>query len=284
MTLRGRLIRSVSGFYTIRTDDNGDFICKARGLFRLKGISPLAGDFVTIQVQPDGSGIITDVEERRNELVRPPVCNIDKLVLLISEALPRTDPVIIDKMTAFAAYRSIDVVLLLNKTDLEPGDKLFEIYLAAGFPILKISALTGEGLDGIWPLIKDKCVALAGNSGVGKSALLNALEGGAPRPTGEVSERLGRGRHTTRHVELYSLPYNVLAADTPGFAALDTVEPIPAAELAGCFTDFRPYLDGCRFNGCLHGEGQTDCAVRDALLAGKIHSSRYESYVRLLSI
>jgi ribosome biogenesis GTPase len=282
MTQHGRLIRSISGFYTVRTDGGGDVICRARGLFRLKGVSPLTGDFVTVELQPDGSGSIVDVAERRNELIRPPVSNIDALVVLISEAVPRTDPFIIDKMTAMAAYRNISIILLINKTDLEPGEMLQGIYQTAGFPLLRISALTGDGLRDLWPLIGGKCIALAGNSGVGKSALLNALEGEEKRQTGEISERLGRGRHTTRHVELFTLPHGVLAADTPGFAALDAYETIPAAELGGCFLDFRPFLDGCRFAGCLHKEGQKDCAVRDAVEAGQIHPVRYASYLKML--
>jgi ribosome biogenesis GTPase len=281
MTLEGRLIRSISGFYTVRTAE-GDIVCRARGIFRLKGISPLAGDFVTVEPLPGGTGSITDVAERRNALVRPPVCNIDKLVILISGATPRTDPFIIDKMTAMAAYRSIDVILLINKTDIDPGDMLFDIYKTVGYPVLRISALNGDGLSGIWPLIEGRCIALAGNSGVGKSALLNALEGSEERPVGDVSERLGRGRHTTRHVELFELPRGVLAADTPGFAALDALEPIPQGELAGCFIDFRPFLGGCRFAGCLHGEGQTGCTVSGAVAGGAVSPSRYASYLRML--
>ena len=296
MTLNGRLVRSISGFYTIHTDQ-GDFLCRARGIFRLRGVTPLAGDFVTVEALPDGSGSIIDVAERRNALARPPVCNIDALVVLVSEAVPRADPYIIDKMAAMAAYRGIEIILLINKCDLEPGDVLFEIYRTAGFPVVRASALTGDGVKDLWPLIEGKCIALAGNSGVGKSALINALESeyrasSLPRPepdvrvgpcrTGEVSERLGRGRHTTRHVELFALPRNVLAADTPGFAALDGLERIPAAALAVCFPDFAPYLDGCRFTGCLHGEGQKGCAVRDAVDGGRIHPSRYASYLKML--
>ncbi|MDR0293305.1 MAG: ribosome small subunit-dependent GTPase A [Oscillospiraceae bacterium] len=293
MTLTGRLVRSVSGFYTVRTDE-GEFFCRARGVFRKRGVTPLVGDFVTIEVS-DGSGSVVDVAERRNALLRPPVCNIDALVMLVSEAAPRADTSVIDKMAALAAYHGIEVILLINKCDLEPGDTLFSVYRAAGFPVLRLSALTGDGLESLWPLIENKCVALAGNSGVGKSELLNALDGGGgppravpglktqgPRPTGEVSERLGRGRHTTRHVELYALPRNVLAADTPGFAALDTLERIPPERLGACFLDFRPYLGKCRFAGCLHGERQRDCAVREAVGAGEIHPSRYAGYLRML--
>ncbi|MDR0326190.1 MAG: ribosome small subunit-dependent GTPase A [Oscillospiraceae bacterium] len=281
MILTGRLVRSISGFYTVRCDE-GEFLCRARGLFRLKGVTPLTGDFVTIETLPDGSGSITHVAERRNALVRPPVCNIDALVVLVSEATPRTDPSIVDKMTAMAAYRDIEVILLINKCDLDPGDMLFEIYKTVGFPVIKTSALTGDGVAALWPYISNKCIALAGNSGVGKSALLNALDGSGGRPTGEVSERLGRGRHTTRHVELFALPHNVLAADTPGFAALDALEPIPAPELAECFLEFRSFIMDCRFTGCLHKEGQKDCAVREAVEEGRIHPSRYAGYLKML--
>jgi len=281
-TQHGRIIRSISGFYTVRIDGGGDVVCRARGIFRLRGISPLAGDFVTIELQSDGSGAIINVAERRNELVRPPVSNIDALVVLVSEAVPRTDPFVIDKMTAMAERRNIDIILLINKTDIEPGEMLYSIYQNVGFPLLRISALTGEGLSGLVPLIEGKCVALAGNSGVGKSALLNALEGQNKRETGEISERLGRGRHTTRHVELFDLPGGVLAADTPGFAALDALEAIPNPELGRCFIDFVPFLDECRFTACLHKEGQKDCAVRDAVENGKIHPVRYANYLKML--
>jgi ribosome biogenesis GTPase len=284
MTLTGRIVRSISGFYTVSTE-KGLFTCRARGLFRIKGVGPLTGDFVTVETGAGGSGSIIRVEPRRNELIRPPVCNIDALVILVSQAIPRADPFIIDKMAAMAAWRDIGVILLLNKTDLDPGDALYAVYTNAGFPALRVSALTGDGLDGLQPLIAGKCIALAGNSGVGKSALLNALaKSPGFRPTGDISQRLGRGRHTTRHVELFELPGDVLAADTPGFAALDALEPIPAEALAGCFPDFRPFLDGCRFPGCLHKKGQKDCAVRDAVRDGGIHPSRYASYGRMLDL
>lgn len=279
--MTGRIIYSVSGFYTVDTGAE-TLICHARGIFRKRGIAPLTGDFVEVTRNADGTGSITEVAERRNMLVRPPVSNIDALLLLGSEATPRTDPFIIDKMAAMAAWREIGVYLFINKCDLAPGDTLLEIYRTAGFPAIRGSALTGEGIEHLWPLISGKCIALAGNTGVGKSALMGALDESRTYKTGEVSERLGRGRHTTRHVELYRLPNGVLAADTPGFAALDTIERIPSAELGGCFLDFIPFIGHCRFSGCLHGKGQKDCAVREAVESGTIHPSRYANYLRLL--
>ncbi len=280
--MTGRIICSVSGFYTVDIGAE-TVLCHARGIFRKRGIAPLTGDFVTIVRNADGSGSITEVSERKNELVRPPVCNIDTLLILISEATPRTDPFVIDKMAAMAAWRGVEVVLFLNKCDLAPGELYWDIYRQTGFPVLRGSALTGDGVEALWPLISGKCIALAGNSGVGKSELMGALDGSRTYKTGEVSERLGRGRHTTRHVELARLPNGVLAADTPGFAALDTLETIPPVELGSCFPEFRPYLSECRFAGCLHGEGQKDCAVRNAVEAGSIGASRYASYLRLLT-
>ncbi|MDR1692318.1 MAG: ribosome small subunit-dependent GTPase A [Oscillospiraceae bacterium] len=275
--MTGRITRSLSGFYTV---DTGSEIltCHARGIFRKRGIAPLAGDIVTVTKNADGTGSITEVAERRNMLIRPPVANIDTLLLLLSEATPKTEPFVIDKMVAAAVYRGIEVILFVNKTDLAPGSGLLEIYKTTGHPLLSGSALTGEGISGLRPLIARKCIALAGNTGVGKSALMGALDTSRTYQTGEVSERLGRGRHTTRHVELTRLRDDVLAADTPGFSALDGLETIPPSELAGCFLEFRPCLGHCRFAGCLHREGQTGCAVREA----PIHPSRYGSYLRLL--
>ncbi|MDR1668365.1 MAG: ribosome small subunit-dependent GTPase A [Oscillospiraceae bacterium] len=279
--MTGRIVRTVSGFYTVDTGAEA-IVCHARGILRKRGVAPLAGDFVKISRNADGTGSITEVEERRNMLTRPPIANIDILLLVLSEATPKTDAFVIDKMAAMAAWREIGVLMFVNKCDLAPGDTLLGVYKAAGFPVIKGSALTGEGIEDLWPLIAGKCIALAGNTGVGKSALLNVLDGSEKHKTGEVSERLGRGRHTTRHVELVRLKNGVLVADTPGFSALDMFERIPATELGGCFVDFRPYLGRCRFSGCLHGTGQKDCAVREAAEAGAIGSSRYESYLRLL--
>ena len=279
--LEGVILKGISGFYTVETSD-GAVVCRARGKFRLQKLTPLPGDRVMISVLPDGTGWLNSLLPRKNVFVRPPVCNIDAIVMVISQAVPVSDPFLIDRMTVIAASRGIEVIICVNKDDLVPGTDLAGIYGDAGFRVIRSSALTGAGINELMEAIEGKVVAFTGNSGVGKSSLLNHLDSALVRKTGDISEKLGRGRHVTRHVELFRLPRGVIAADTPGFAALDADSEIKKEELAGHFLDLRPYLGGCRYSGCLH-VGVQGCAVYRAVEDGMIRPERYESYKRMLN-
>ena len=279
----GVIIRSLSGFYDISGQPS--VRCRARGKFRREGLSPLVGDRVRYQVGPDGSGTVTEILPRRNWFIRPAVANVDLLVILASAVNPVTDPYLLDRVMAIARHAGCEAAVCLNKCDLDPADRLFDIYSTVGCPLLRTSAVTGEGVEALRQLMAGKTCAFTGNSGVGKSSLLNCLAPSLALPVGEVSEKLGRGRHTTRHVELYALDGDTYIADTPGFASFDVerVEPIRKEELPGAFREFDPYQTRCRFRDCTHRR-EPDCAVRSAVEAGAIHPSRYESYLRMYAL
>ena len=278
---QGVILKALSGFYYVHTQD-GTVVCRARGKHRHSGVSPLVGDRVSFTPLEDGKGALDEILPRVNEFSRPAVANVDQLVLVVSEAIPATDPFLIDRMTALAARQNCACVICVNKCDLAPGEELCRIYTAAGFPALRVSALTGEGIDALRAHLAGKVSVFTGNSGVGKSSLLNALSPRFALTTGEVSEKLGRGRHTTRHVELFALDQNTLIADTPGFSAFDALpdEAVSKQELADCFPDFRPYLGKCRFPNCAHIKEQ-GCAVLAAAARGEIEPTRLKSYARL---
>ena len=277
----GRIKKALSGFYYV---DTGSEIltCRARGKFRKEGVSPLVGDWVEVRDLGGGEGFLEKVLPRRNAFARPAVANIDQLVVIASGAIPKTDPFLIDRVAAIAALKDCDVILLLNKSDLDPADELYEIYTKAGFTTLRVSAETGEGLEELKPLISGKLSAFTGNSGVGKSSILNALDPEFNIQVGEVSEALGRGRHTTRHVELFHLACGAEVVDSPGFSSFETDELNLELKrrLPETFREFAPYLDDCRFVGCSHTK-EKGCAVLDALKDGKIQKCRHTSYLRL---
>ena len=277
----GRIQKALSGFYYVDTGTEV-LTCRARGKFRKEGQSPLVGDRVEVRELGNGEGFVEAILPRKNDFSRPAVANIDQLVVIGSAAIPKTDPFLIDRVAAIAALKNCEVIILLNKCDLDPADELYRIYTAAGFQTLRISAETGEGLDALVPLISGKLSAFTGNSGVGKSSLLNALDPRFSVQVGEVSQALGRGRHTTRHVELYTLSGGAEIIDTPGFSSFDTDELGLALKerLPETFLDFAPYLDGCRFVGCSHTK-EKGCAVLEAVRAGKLSASRHASYLRL---
>lgn len=278
----GIIMKALSGFYYVDPGDGSLTSCRARGKFRHQRITPLVGDRVEFTRLEDGSGMVDEILPRKNEFSRPAVANIDQLVMIVSEAIPVTDPFLIDRMTSLAEGKGCESIICINKCDLERADRLFDIYTAAGFPTVRVSAETGEGLETLAGLISGKVSAFTGNSGVGKSSILNTLEPGFSLAVGEVSERLGRGRHTTRHVELHRLKNGAVVADTPGFSSFDTdqTEIRRKEDLARTFREFAPYLDQCRFVGCAHVK-EKGCAVLEALKQGKIPPSRHESYVRL---
>ncbi len=277
----GVVMKALSGFYYV---DDGEKItpCRGRGILRLKKTPPLVGDRVRFTPLPDGGGSLDEILPRKNQFFRPAVANIDQLVIIASEAAPKTDPFLIDRVAAIAAGRGVRSVICVNKCDLASGEELERIYRHAGFPTLRISARTGEGIGELKELIAGKVSAFTGNSGVGKSSILNALDPEYGLAVGDVSDKLGRGRHTTRHVELFRLSCGAVAADTPGFSSFDVdrMELMRKEELAACFPEFAPYLGKCRFQDCAHLK-EKGCAVLEAVRAGGIEPTRHASYVRL---
>ena len=278
--MNDRIIKALSGFYYVQTED-GIVECRARGKFRKEGVSPLVGDFVTIS-RSGKSGTVEEILPRKNSFIRPAVANVDLLVLLASCAIPQTEPFLIDRVLAIAGQQGVEPLICVNKNDLEPGEGLAGIYRRAGFRVVVTSAETGEGVDELRAAISGKLSAFTGNSGVGKSSILNALCPELKLAVGEVSEKLGRGRHTTRHIELYSLGNGTFVADTPGFSSFDTerMDLVLKDQLQYAFSDFAPYLGKCQFQDCAHLK-EPGCAVRAALERGEIELTRYESYKRL---
>ena len=276
----GRIIRSISGFYDVQIP--GKVIsCRARGILRKEGNSPLTGDMVEITVEK-GKGMVEKILPRKNSFVRPAVANVDALVVFAANVNPITEPFLIDRVAAIAGDQEVQVVLCINKCDLDPAADLVRIYEHAGFDVICTSAETGEGVEQLRKLLQGKLTAFTGNSGVGKSSILNRLCPELELPTGEVSEKLGRGRHTTRHVELYTLGEETYVADTPGFSSFDTdqMDVILKENLQYAFPDFGRYIGKCRFDDCSHRK-EPGCAVREALETGEIEKSRYDSYLKL---
>lgn len=278
--MTGRILRSLSGFYEVQTA-NGPITCRARGHFRKDGLTPLTGDLVEISVTGK-KGMLEKILPRKNSFVRPAVANLDALVIFAANANPVTEPFLIDRVAAIAGNQEVPVILCVNKTDLDPAVDLTKLYTEAGFQVICTSAETGAGVEALRQAVTGKFTAFTGNSGVGKSSLLNCLMPELGLQTGVVSDKLGRGRHTTRHVELYRLDENTYVADTPGFSSFDTdrMEIILKENLQYAFPDFGPYIGSCRFCDCAH-LAEPDCAITKAVAQGRIQRSRYDSYVRL---
>ena len=276
----GRIVRSISGFCDVQTQ-NRVVTCRARGILRKEGDSPLTGDLVEITIER-GKGMVERILPRKNRFIRPAVANVDALVVFAANVNPITEPFLIDRVAAIAGDQGVPVYLCVNKCDLDPAVDLVRIYEHAGFPVIRTSAETGEGMEQLRQMLRGKLTAFTGNSGVGKSSVLNRLCPQLHLATGEVSEKLGRGRHTTRHVELFSLGEDTFVADTPGFSSFDTdqMDVILKENLQYSFPDFGTYLGRCRFDDCTHRQ-EPDCAVRAAVEAGEIEKTRYESYLRL---
>ena len=276
----GRIVRSISGFYEVQTEE-GTVTCRARGSLRRTHETPLTGDMVSISVEK-GKGMVEKILPRKNRFVRPAVANMDALVVFAANVNPVTEPFLIDRVAAIAGDQEVPVYLCVNKCDLDPAVDLVRIYRKAGFQVFSCSAETGEGVEELRQAIRGKLVAFTGNSGVGKSSILNRLCPELALPVGEVSEKLGRGRHTTRHVELYDLGEGTYVADTPGFSSFDTdqMEVILKENLQYAFPDFGEYLGRCQFHDCTHRK-EPGCAVTAALASGEIEPTRYDSYLRL---
>ena len=276
----GRIIRSLSGFYDVQAGDRV-ITCRGRGILRKQGATPLTGDMVEI-TEDKGKGVIEKILPRKNRFVRPAVANVDALVVFAANVNPVTEPFLIDRVSVIAGDQNVPVYLCINKCDLDPAVDLVRIYENAGFPVIRASAETGEGVEELRRMIQGKLTAFTGNTGVGKSSMLNALCPELNLATGEVSEKLGRGRHTTRHVQLYPLGEDTYVADTPGFSSFDTeqMDILLKENLQYAFPDFAPYLGNCRYHDCSH-RAEPDCCIRQAVEAGKIEKTRYDSYLRL---
>jgi len=284
MAITGIITKGIGGFYYVDTGTEV-YECRARGKLRLQKSAPLAGDRVLIETAADKTGYIMDILPRKNALVRPAVSNIDQLFIIASKADPVTDLFLIDKVSVIAAHNKIPVILVLNKNDLDPADEYSRIYEDSGFCVIRTNALTGEGIDRIAEKLPGKLSVFTGNSGVGKSSLINRLCPGLSIETGKLSEKIGRGCHTTRKVELVKLYPDTFVADTPGFSSFELLqmEKLTKEDLENAFPEFSSYLGSCRFHGCSH-VGEKECAVKEALNSGAICKSRYESYVRLYDV
>ncbi len=281
---KGIIVKALSGFYYVNTAD-GMLECKARGKFRLDGTSPLVGDRVICTEEGNGRGRIDRVEDRKNWFIRPAVANIDALVFVASNSNPVTDPFLVDRVSVIAEDAGCELIVCINKSDLASPESLERIYTQAGFTVVTTSAETGEGVDRLRESMRGKLCAFTGNSGVGKTSIMNVLLPGICLKTAEVSEALGRGKHTTRHVELFALGDDTYAADTPGFASFDLqmMTPIPKEKLQFDFIEFAPYYGKCRFTDCAHLK-EPGCAVTEAVEKGEISRSRYRSYQRLYEL
>ena len=269
----GIIIKCLGGLYTVESPD-GIFECKARGVFRARGISPAVGDSVTVS-----GGVITEIGERRNYLIRPPLANLDQILFVVSTVSPAPNFLILDKFIAIAEYKGIEPVVVITKTDLGDGRAVREVYDSIGVKTVEIDYSDEESVQRVRELLSGKISAFTGNSGAGKSTLLNAVDPTLNIATGEISKKLGRGRHTTRHAELYKLTGGGYIADTPGFSTFETnrYDVIRKEELAGCFREFAEFTDSCRFRDCSH-TCEKGCAVVEAVMAGKIPKIRHESY------
>ena len=270
----------MGGFYYVKTTQ-ALFECRARGKFRKIEQTPLVGDEVEISPTEEGKGYVTRILPRRNFLVRPPLANIDRLILVTSIDEPAPNTLVLDKLIAIAEHKEIDPAVVISKADLQKDQAVAfaDIYRGCGFDVFVVSNETGEGVDQVRAYLQGKLSAFCGNSGVGKSSLLNRIDERLQLETAHISQKLGRGRHTTRHVELYELPEGGCIADTPGFSSVDLerCEVILKDQLQYCFREFEEYIPQCKFTGCSH-TCEKGCVVIQAVEEGKIPISRHENY------
>jgi ribosome biogenesis GTPase len=283
--VRGTIVKALSGFYYVKTRERessgGDaYKCRARGIFKKEGITPLVGDDVMIDVLDDEDGFITEILPRRNSFIRPSVANIDLFVATVSVRDPKPNTEVLDRFLVTAEASSAEAVVCVNKADLGPADFFVDVY-GGIYDTFLVSARTGEGMGALRDRLVDKRSAFAGPSGVGKSSIINFLLDGGEIETGDVSRKTGRGKHTTRHVEIFETGFGAEFFDTPGYTSFDGVSPEP--EMIGrLFPEIAALSEGCRFDDCMHAD-EPDCAVRSAADAGTIDAGRYGSYLRMLN-
>ncbi len=273
----GIIIKAVGGLYTIESLD-GIYECKARGIFRKHNISPMVGDNVSFSDEM----VITNISTRKNFIVRPPLANLDQLVFVVSTCKPAPNLTLLDKFIAVAEYKNITPIVVITKTDLDSFDNVMNIYSSIGIKSIPVDYSNPDTVKAVEDILKDKVSAFTGNTGAGKSTLLNAVDNTLDIPTGEISEKLGRGRHTTRHACLYKLKNGGYIADTPGFSTFETnkYDIIRKDELSLCFREFAEYSDNCRFKDCSH-TAEKGCAVLNAVNDGEISQSRHSSYCEM---
>ena len=276
----GIILKGIGGFYYVETAD-GVFECKAKGKFRKERITPLAGDRVVIEVNQNAENTICSIEERKNFLRRPPVANIDKLLIVVSMRDPEPNTLVIDKMTALAQKNKIEPVLVFSKTDLASAEKMLEIYKTTGYSVYTVSPEDHSDIEAIKAELSGKLTAFTGNSGAGKSTLINMLCPSLSLDTGEISMKLGRGRHTTRQAEIFHIG-DGLIIDTAGFSSVDLVssDPVLKNGLAACFPEFSKYIGMCKFTSCAH-IGEKGCKICEMTQKGVISKSRHDNYVLL---
>ena len=283
--MQGKIIKGIAGFYYVHVVHSGIYECKAKGVFRNKKIKPLVGDNVEIDIisREDYKGNIIEILERTNELIRPAVANIDQSLVVFAVKRPDPNINLLDRFLVMMERQNIPVIICFNKSDLVSDEELVEIknmYVKSGYHVIFTSTVNGTGVSDIKRLIEGKTTAFAGPSGVGKSSMLNAIIPDANSETGGISEKIGRGKNTTRHTEIFNLGEDTYIMDTPGFTSLYTND-FDKEYLKDYFPEFREYEGMCRFNGCIH-ENEPDCKVKEALLEGKIRQSRYDNYIQML--
>ena len=282
--MQGKIVKGISGFYYVHVVGTGIYECKAKGVFRNRKVKPLVGDNVDIVVLDEEKriGNVEEILSRKNELIRPAVSNIDMALVIFAAAKPDPNFNLLDRFLCMMEYQKVPVTICFNKCDLvseEEKEKLQQIYAPAGYEILFTSVKTGENIDNLKALLADKTTTVAGPSGVGKSSLINELQTGVRMQTGAISDKIGRGKHTTRHSEIISIGQDTYIMDTPGFSSMD-LPGFEKEDLWTCYPEFVPYEPECRFIGCSH-IGEPDCGVKNALAEGKISQVRYDNYVML---
>lgn len=282
--MQGKIIKGIAGFYYIYAEDGNIYECKAKGIFRKDNFKPLVGDNVEITVlnEEEKEGSVTSILPRRNSLIRPAVANVDQAFLIFAMENPKPNFLLLDRFLIMMEQQEIPVVICFNKKDVGEKDemeKLYEIYTGCGYRVVLSSTYEGEGMDEIREILKGKTTVVAGPSGVGKSSITNCMQGEVQMKTGEISKKLKRGKHTTRHSQVIPVEKNTFLVDTPGFSSLYLTD-MKEEELRDYFPEFAMYEPQCRFQGCMHIH-EPGCAVKEALFEGKISQQRYDNYLAL---